>query len=104
MIAYLGPQTSLCTVQLTLLANTVNTCKVHKSSTNKCIRDMMLHEDNQSTIALAKNQHMHGRTNHIDIKYHFIREMVEMGKIKLAYYCPTEDMIANILMKGLLIQ
>ena len=37
---------------------------------NKCIRDMMLHGDNQSTIAPAKNQHTHGRTKHIDIKFH----------------------------------
>ena len=68
---------------------------------NKNIGEMTVHEDNQSTISLAKNQHSHGgRTKHIDIKYHYIRDMVEAGRIKLSY-CPTEDMIADILTKGL---
>ena len=56
--------------------------------------------DNQSAICLAKNQQTHGRTKHIDIKYHFIRELVETGRIKLAY-CPSADMVADILTKGL---
>jgi hypothetical protein len=67
---------------------------------NKNIGEMTVHEDNQSTISLAKNQHSHGKTKHIDIKYHYIRDMVEAGRIKLSY-CPTEDMIADIPTKGL---
>ena len=37
---------------------------------NKHIEEMTVHEDNQSTISLTKNQHSHGRTKHVDIKYH----------------------------------
>ena len=37
---------------------------------NKGIREMTMHEDNQSTISLAKNQQSHGRMKHVDIKYH----------------------------------
>ena len=70
---------------------------------NKSIHEMTIFEDNQSTICLAKNQHTHGRTKHIDIKYHFIRNMVEAGRIKLAY-CPTENMIADMFTKGLSIK
>ena len=70
---------------------------------NKSVRLMTLQEDNKSTIALAKNQHTHGRTKHIDIKYHFIRDMVESGRIKLQY-CPSESMIADIFTKGLSIK
>jgi hypothetical protein len=33
--------------------------------------------DNNSAIALVKNLVFHGRSKHIDIKYHFIRESVE---------------------------
>uniref|UniRef100_A0AAV1UAW5 Uncharacterized protein n=1 Tax=Peronospora matthiolae TaxID=2874970 RepID=A0AAV1UAW5_9STRA len=35
-----------------------------------------IYEDNQGSIALAKNPEFHKRTNHIDIRYHFVREKV----------------------------
>ena len=57
-------------------------------------------EDNQSSIAMARNPQFHGRAKHIDIKHHFVREQVSNGSIKLQY-CPTEDMLADVLMKGL---
>ena len=56
--------------------------------------------DNQSTIALVKNQSTHGRTKHVDIKYHFVRDYVEARRVKLLYY-PTEDMLADMFTKGL---
>jgi hypothetical protein len=42
-----------------------------------------LYVDNNSAIALMKNPVFHGRSKHIDIKYHFIRECVEHGQIKV---------------------
>ena len=57
-------------------------------------------EDNQSCIAMAKSPQQHGRSKHIDIKHHFVRELVENETIKLKY-CPTKEMIADILTKGL---
>ena len=70
---------------------------------NTHAKAMTIFEDNQSTIALAKSQHTHGRTKHVDIKYHFIRDEVEAGQIKISY-CPTEDMIGDMFTKGLAIQ
>ena len=67
---------------------------------NRSIQETVIFEDNQSAIYLAKNQQTHDWTKHIDIKYHFIRELVETGRIKLAY-CPSADMVADILTKGL---
>lgn len=32
--------------------------------------------DNRSCIAIAKNPVMHGRTKHIDVKYHFIKRLI----------------------------
>ena len=69
----------------------------------KRIREITILEDNQSTICLAKNHQVHGRTKHIDIKYHFIRDLVDAGRIKLTY-CTSEDMVADMLTKGLRIQ
>ena len=57
-------------------------------------------EDNQFAISIAQNPQYHKRTKHIDIKYHYVREKVLDTTIKLRY-CPTSDMIADILTKGL---
>ena len=59
-----------------------------------------LFNDNQSAIALAKDQQYHARTKHIDIRFHFICWIVKEGKIKLVY-CSTEDMVADTLTKAL---
>ena len=63
-------------------------------------RSTVTYEDNQSAICMAKNPQFHGRTKHIEIKYHFIREKVLDETIELKY-CPTNDMIADMLTKGL---
>ena len=57
-------------------------------------------EDNQSSIAMARNPQFHGRAKHIDIKHHFVREQVSVGMIELKY-CPTREMVADVLTKGL---
>ena len=57
-----------------------------------------VYEDNQGAIALAKNPMFHKRTKHIDIGYHFVREKVEDGKVKLEY-CPTQGMLADLMTK-----
>ena len=61
---------------------------------------MVIHEDNQSAISMAKNLQFHGRTKHTTIKYHFIREQVTNGELELRY-CRTNDMIADMMTKGL---
>lgn len=37
----------------------------------------VLHSDSQSAIHLAKNSAFHSRTKHIDLRYHFIRSLLE---------------------------
>jgi len=46
-------------------------------------RSVNIHCDSQSAIALAKNAVYHERTKHIDVKYHFIRELVSNGEIQV---------------------
>ena len=53
-------------------------------------------EDNQAAIAMAKNPQFHGRSKHISIKYHFVRDKVNDGTINISY-CPTTEMIADML-------
>ena len=56
--------------------------------------------DNQGCITLAKNSTHQSRTKHIDVQHHFIREKLENQEICLKY-CPTEDIIADVLTKPL---
>ena len=59
-----------------------------------------IYEDNQSTICMSKHPQFHGRSKHIAIKYHFIREQVGNNTVELKY-CRTNDMVADMLTKGL---
>lgn len=54
--------------------------------------------DNQGAIALSKNPVNRQRSKHIDVKYHFIREAVNEGKIRIEH-CPSEEMAADVLTK-----
>jgi hypothetical protein len=63
----------------------------------------VIKEDNQSSMKLAKNAVFHARTKHIDIRYHFTREVVERQEITMEY-CPTSTMIADMLTKYLPLQ
>ena len=56
--------------------------------------------DNQSAIALAKDNKFHTRTKHIDLRYHFIREAVEDGRINVKYI-PTDVNVSDIFTKAL---
>ncbi len=60
----------------------------------------IIFEDNQGAIAIAKNPSAHARTKHIDIKYHYTREMAQKGVIQVEY-CSTEDMLADVFTKPL---
>ena len=56
--------------------------------------------DNQGAIALVKNPVKHGRSKHIDIRYHFTREHVENGTIILEYI-PSDQNLADPFTKPL---
>ena len=61
---------------------------------------IIIYEDNNGCISIAKNLTSHKRSKHIDIKYHFSREQVEENVIKLKYM-PTGEQIADALTKPL---
>ena len=56
--------------------------------------------DNQSAIAMAKNPPIFIVVLNILTFVNFIREKVNGGDIKLVY-CPTSEMVADMLTKGL---
>jgi hypothetical protein len=56
--------------------------------------------DNVSTIKLSKNPVLHGRSKHIDVRFHFLRNLCNDGVIELNY-CSTRDQLADIMTKPL---
>jgi hypothetical protein len=56
--------------------------------------------DNQSAIVLMHDHQYHAWTKHINIHYHWIQWVIEEGALHLIY-CPTNDMVTNVLTKAL---
>ncbi|CAA7052282.1 unnamed protein product [Microthlaspi erraticum] len=56
--------------------------------------------DSQSAIALSKNNVHHERTKHIDVKYHFIRDVIADGDVEVLKIS-TEKNPADIFTKVL---
>ena len=59
-----------------------------------------IHCDNQSCFKLSENTVFHDRSKHIEMKYHFIRDLVQRGTLKLQCI-RTNEQIADILTKPL---
>ena len=60
---------------------------------------IVIFEDNQAAQKIAENPVLHDRTKHIDIRYHFVRELVENLTIDVVYI-NTKEMIADLLTKA----
>ena len=59
-----------------------------------------LHGDNNGSIAVARNPMAHQKTKHIAVRYHFVRQQVSEGTIKIVKV-PTTDQLADVLTKAL---
>ena len=62
--------------------------------------DVKIYCDNRSAIHLSKDNMFHGRSKHIDIRHHFVRDLVNSKEINIEY-TSTDDMAADVLTKGL---
>ncbi|XP_038722028.1 uncharacterized protein LOC120014180 [Tripterygium wilfordii] len=72
-----------------------------KSTSGGCFyleESMTIFCDNMSAINISKNPVQHSRTKHIDIRHHFIRDLVESNCVKLEYIA-TENQLADIFYK-----
>jgi len=56
--------------------------------------------DNQSCIKMTENPVFHDKSKHIEIRYHYIRDMVQRGAIKLQYVS-TDEQVVDVLTKPL---
>ena len=57
----------------------------------KPLNPTIIHYDNQSCIKLSTNPVFHNRSKHIEIPYHYIRDMVGRDVIKLSYINTNEQ-------------
>jgi hypothetical protein len=60
----------------------------------------LLRVDNKSTIALIKNPVLHGKSEHIEVKYHLVQKSVDNGRIKVEFIW-SEEQLSDILTKPL---
>ncbi|CAK9820237.1 Retrovirus-related Pol polyprotein from transposon TNT 1-94 [Anthophora quadrimaculata] len=56
--------------------------------------------DNQAAIKIAGNSENHKRSKHIDVKYHFTRDVVNRGEIEIKYV-QSKEQLADIFTKPL---
>src|ERR1700678_446831 len=85
--------TLLLPTQLKKLSGSVN------SSFNSSVFFFLRHPFS-ATINLPSRHQYHARTKHIDVRFHFIRWIIEDGKLRLIY-CPTDEMVADVLTTAL---
>ncbi|KAI9170383.1 hypothetical protein LWI28_027097 [Acer negundo] len=90
------PSTALSSSEAEYMAATSASCQT--VWLRRILEDMKQHQkvstvvhcDNQSTIAMARNSIFHSRTRHVETRHHFIRELVDKGSIKMSY-CSTDE-------------
>jgi hypothetical protein len=56
--------------------------------------------DNQSCIEMTENPVFHDKSKHIEIRYHYIHDMMQRGALKLQYI-NTDEQVADMLTKAL---
>ncbi|XP_017431953.2 uncharacterized mitochondrial protein AtMg00810-like [Vigna angularis] len=83
------------TCQATWLRSLIEGLKIELSE--KRVRLMV---DNKSAINLAKHPTSHGRSKHIETRFHYIREQVSNERLEIVD-CRSEDQLADILTKAL---
>jgi len=86
--------TSTCAYQAIWLRNILE--EVHFKQQGPTL----IYCDNSSTIKLSKNPIMHGKNKHIDVRFHFLRDLSNEGIIDLIC-CKSEVQIADIMTKPL---
>jgi hypothetical protein len=58
----------------------------------------IIHYGNQSCVKISENLVFHDKLNHIEIKYHYIQDMVQRKEV-LVLYLPTDEEVVDVLTK-----
>jgi hypothetical protein len=97
---------ALSTTEAEYIALSVAVCEavwLHKLLADLFDHEMdptIIHYDNQSCVKLSENLVFHDKSKHIEIKYHYIRNMVHRKAVHVQYL-PTHEKILDIFTKSL---
>lgn len=70
-------------------------------SQGEAVDTPVIYQDNQSTIALInRGKSPSSRSKHIHVRYFWLKERIQNGELTITY-CPTDDMVADLLTKPL---
>lgn len=58
---------------------------------------IIVHCDSQSVIHLSKNSYYNERTKYIDVKLHFVREIIERGEVKVMKVSSDHNVVDMII-------
>lgn len=102
----LQPVVTLSSAEAEYIA--LSSCASHASWFRQLLSELYLKQnqptklyvDNQSAIAIAKNPVYHDRSKHIDVRFHFLRDLVAAEVVALANV-NTKNQLADILTKAL---
>ncbi|GJQ86994.1 hypothetical protein Trydic_g12578 [Trypoxylus dichotomus] len=64
------------------------------------LADAKVYNDNLSALRLAEILIYHVRSKHIDVRHHFVRDVLKSGQLEVLHI-GTNDIIADVLTKGL---
>ncbi|CAH2097205.1 unnamed protein product [Euphydryas editha] len=75
--------------------------KDHWLAAKRILRYLSVYSDNQSALRLLEvKEYCHRKTKHIDIRYHFVKDLIKNNNV-ITEYMSTEHMIADVLTKPL---
>jgi len=100
------PMVALSTCESKYVAGCLAACQavwlepILKEMEIEVSRPIALFIDNKSSINLAKNPVLHGRSKHIEAKFHFLREHVNKEALKIVH-CSTDLQLADVFTKPL---
>lgn len=63
-------------------------------------KPIVMFEDNQSCQKVAEGQREYKRMKHIDVKFHFIQDLIAKGKVQIEFK-PSTDQLADIMTKAI---
>ena len=61
---------------------------------------MILEVDNKGAVDICHSWTVGGRTRHIEVKIYFLRELREMGIVKVIWRCGGDGMTADLFTKN----
>ncbi|RVW59737.1 Retrovirus-related Pol polyprotein from transposon TNT 1-94 [Vitis vinifera] len=100
------PVVTLSTTEAEFIATASSACqavwlrRILKSLNQVQTSPTVIYCDNVSAIKLSKNPVMHGRSKHIDVRFHFLRDLIKDEVVELLQ-CSTHEQIADIMTKPL---